>query len=144
MIGAIATGMHAEALDLALRYARDRKLFGGRVIDQQGLQWSLADAETDLVAGRLLTRRAAEALGSAEGTVAVAHAKRFCPDAALRAVVLASQILGAYGWLENHPLVRFMDLAKMLQTVDGTTEVQRVIIARDLLKRAEELGPEPS
>ncbi|HEX9122244.1 MAG TPA: acyl-CoA dehydrogenase family protein [Actinomycetota bacterium] len=139
MIGAIANGLHAEALDVALRYGRDRALLGGRVIDQQGIQWALADAETDLVAGRLLTRQAAEQLGTPEGSVAVAHAKRFCPDAALHAAVLASQVLGAYGWLEDHPLARFIDLAKMLQTVDGTTEVQRVVIARSLLKRAEEL-----
>jgi alkylation response protein AidB-like acyl-CoA dehydrogenase len=139
MVGAIANGLHAEALDVALRYARDRALFGGRVLDQQGIQWALADAETDLVAGRLLTRQAAEQLGTPEGSVAVAHAKRFCPDAALRAAILASQVLGAYGWLEDHPLARFIDLAKMLQTVDGTTEVQRVVIARSLLKRAEDL-----
>ncbi len=144
MIGAIANGLHAEALDIALRYGRDRALFGGRVIDQQGIQWALADAQTDLVAGRLLTWQAAEQLGTPEGSVAVAHAKRFCPDAALRAAVLASQVLGAYGWLEEHPLARFIELAKMLQTVDGTTEIQRVVIARDLLRRAEALGPEPS
>jgi alkylation response protein AidB-like acyl-CoA dehydrogenase len=138
-VAAIANGLHAEALEVALRYARDRGLFGKRVIDQQGIQWALADAETELVAGRLLTRRAAERLGTPEGSVAVAHAKRFCPDAALRAAVLASEVLGAYGWLLDHPLARFVALAKMLQVVDGTTEVQRVVIARDLLRRAETL-----
>jgi alkylation response protein AidB-like acyl-CoA dehydrogenase len=136
-VAAIATGLHAEALDVALRYGRDRRLFGGRVIDQQGIQWALADAETDLVAGRLLVRHAAERLGTPEGSVAVAHAKRFCPDAALRAAIAASETLGAYGWLLDHPLARFVALAKMLQVVDGTTEVQRVVIARDLLRRAE-------
>ncbi len=138
-IAAIANGLHAEALDVALRYGRDRRVFGQRVIDHQGIQWQLADAQTDLVAGRLLTRAAAERLGSPEGSVAVAHAKRFCPDAALRAAILASEVLGAYGWLEEHPLARFMDLAKMLQVVDGTTEIQRMVIARDLVKRAEAL-----
>jgi alkylation response protein AidB-like acyl-CoA dehydrogenase len=138
-IAAIANGLHAEALDVALRYGRDRRVFGGRVVDQQGIQWALADAETDLVAGRLLTRRAAERLGTPEGTVAVAHAKRFCPDAALRAAITASEVLGAYGWLLDHPLARFVALAKMLQVVDGTTEIQRVVIARDLLRRAEDL-----
>jgi alkylation response protein AidB-like acyl-CoA dehydrogenase len=138
-IAAIANGLHAEALEVALRYGRDRRIFGGRVIDQQGIQWALADAETDLVAGRLLTRRAAESLGTPEGPVAVAHAKRFCPDAALRAAIIASEVLGAYGWLVEHPLARFVALAKMLQVVDGTTEIQRVVIARDLLRRAEDL-----
>jgi alkylation response protein AidB-like acyl-CoA dehydrogenase len=138
-IAAIANGLHAEALDVALRYGRDRRIVGQRVIDQQGIQWALADAETDLVAGRLLTRRAAERLGTPEGSVAVAHAKRFCPDAALRAAILASETLGAYGWLLDHPLARFVALAKMLQVVDGTTEIQRVVIARDLVRRAESL-----
>ncbi len=138
-IAAIANGLHAESLDVALRYGRDRQVFGQRVIDHQGIQWALADAETDLVAGRLLTHAAAERLGTPEGSVAVAHAKRFCPDAALRAAILASEVLGAYGWLHDHPLARFIDLAKMLQVVDGTNEIQRMVIARDLLKRAEQL-----
>jgi len=138
-IAAIANGLHAEALDVALRYGRDRRVFGQRVIDQQGIRWALADAETELVAGRLLTRRAAELLGTPEGSVAVAHAKRFCPDAALRAAILASEVLGAYGWLRDHPLARFIALAKMLQVVDGTAEIQRVVIGRDLVRRAETL-----
>ncbi len=138
-IAAIANGLHAEAIDVALRYGRDRKIFGQRVIDHQGIQWALADAATELEAGRLLTRRAAEFLGTPEGTVAVAHAKRFGPDAALRAAILGSEVLGAYGWLEDYPFNRFIALAKMLQVVDGTAEIQRVVIARDLLKRAEDL-----
>jgi hypothetical protein len=138
-VAAIANGLHAEALDVALRYGRDRQVFGKRVIDHQGIQWALADAQTDLVAGRLLTRAAAERLGTPEGSVAVAHAKRFCPDAALKAAITSSEVLGAYGWLHDHPLARFIDLAKMLQVVDGTTEIQRMVIARDLVKRAEQL-----
>jgi len=139
-IAAIANGLHAEALDVALRYARDRRLFGQRVLDFQGIQWSLADAATDLEAGRLLTRKAAGLIGTPEGSVAVAHAKRFCPDAALRAAVACSEVLGAYGWLQDYPLARFIDLAKMLQVVDGTTEIQRVVIGRDLVRRAAALG----
>ena len=106
------------------------------MLEHQGPQWALADADTDLVAGRLLTRRGAELIGTPEGSVAVAHAKRFCHDAALRAAVLASEVLGAAGLLEDHPLARFIEEAKMLQVVDGTTEIQRVVIARDLVKRA--------
>lgn len=138
-IAAIAGGLHAEAIDVALRYGRERRVFGQRVIDHQGIQWALADTLTDLEAGRLLTRRAAELLGTREGSVAVSHAKRFCPDAALRAAIACSEILGAYGWLEEHPFNRFISQAKMLQTVDGTTEIQRVVIARSLLERAETL-----
>jgi alkylation response protein AidB-like acyl-CoA dehydrogenase len=141
-IAAIANGLHAQALDVALAYARERRVFGSRVLDLQGIQWALVDAWTELEAARLLTRRAAEALGTPEGPVAVAHAKRFGPDAAIRAAILASEVLGAYGWLEDYPLARFITLAKMLQVVDGTAEIQRVVLARALVRRAEGLGGE--
>ena len=75
-------------------------------------------------------------MGSSEASVAVAHAKRFCPDAALRAVIAASEVLGAYGWLEDRDLPWMMAEAKMLTVVDGTAEIQRVVIARDLARRA--------
>jgi alkylation response protein AidB-like acyl-CoA dehydrogenase len=139
-IAAIACGLHAESLDVALRYAHDRQAFGQRVLDFQAIRFGLADAETDLSASRLLVRQAAERLGSAEGMVAVAHAKRFAPDAALAAAIRCSEVLGAYGWLNDHPLARFIALAKMLQVVDGTAEVQRLVIARELERRAAALA----
>ena len=131
-IAAIAAGLHAAALEAALAYARERQAFGRRVLDFQGIQWMLADVATDLVASRLLYQDAARKLGGPEGAVAVAHAKRFCPDAALRAAIACSEVLGAYGWLHDHPLARFIAEAKMLQVVDGTAEIQRLVIARDL------------
>jgi alkylation response protein AidB-like acyl-CoA dehydrogenase len=137
-IAAIAAGLHAEALDVALRYAAERQAFGRPVLSFQGIQWALADVATDLEASRLLYARAASLLGAEGGRVAVAHAKRFCPDAALRAAVACSEVLGAYGWLHEHPLARFLAEAKMLQVVDGTAEVQRIVIARDLERRAAE------
>jgi alkylation response protein AidB-like acyl-CoA dehydrogenase len=139
-IAAIACGLHAEAIDVALRHARDRQVFGQRVLDLQAIRFGLADAETDLSASRLLVRQAAELLGSETGPVAVAHAKRFAPDAALSAAIRCSEALGAYGWLNEHPLARFIALAKMLQVVDGTAEVQRLVIARELDRRAAGLG----
>jgi len=134
-IAAIACGVQAEALDIALRHAQERPVAGGRLLEMQGVQWQLADLATDLVASRLLVGAAARALGSAEGPVAVAHAKRFCPDAALRAAITASELLGAYGWLDEHRPARLISLAKMLQVVDGTSEIQRIVIARDLARR---------
>ncbi len=135
-IAAISNGLHAEALDVASRYALQRQVFGRAVIEQQGVAWALADVATELEAARGLTRRAAELLGSDDGTVAIAHAKRFGPDVALRAAITCSETLGAYGWLNDHPLARFIALAKMLQVVDGTAEIQRIVIARDLVRRA--------
>jgi alkylation response protein AidB-like acyl-CoA dehydrogenase len=139
-IAAIACGLHAESIDVALRYAHERPAFGQRVLDFQAIRFGLADAETDLAASRLLVRQAAERLGTAAGPVAVAHAKRFAPDAALAAAISCSEVLGAYGWLNDHPLARFIALAKMLQVVDGTAEVQRLVIARELDRRATSLA----
>ncbi|MFN8187478.1 MAG: acyl-CoA dehydrogenase family protein [Gaiellales bacterium] len=138
-IAAIAVGLAAAALDLALAHTRDREIFDGTVLDLQAIQFMLADVETDIVAGRLLYERAASLLGTPEGAVAAAHAKRFNPDMALRAAVACAESLGSYGWLNDTPLPRLIGLAKMLQTVDGTTEVQRVVIARDLVRRARAL-----
>ena len=135
-IAAIACGLHAQALDIAVDHARSRMAFGKPLIDLQGVAFALADSATELEASRLLVQRAAECMGTDGGSVAVAHAKRFAPDAALRGAITASEALGAYGWLDDHPLARFITLAKMLQVVDGTAEIQRVVIARDLSRRS--------
>ena len=135
-IAAIAAGLHAEALDTAVRYAAERQAFGAPLLDLDPLRFALADVATDLEASRLLYRQAAGRLGTPEGPVAVAHAKRFCPDAALRAAIACSEVLGAYGWLLDHPLARMIALAKMLQVVDGTAEIQRVVIGRHLASHA--------
>ena len=131
-IAAIAAGLQAEALAVAVAHARTRTAFGSRLIDHQGVAFPLADAATDLEATRLLVRRAADLLGRPGGSVACAHAKRFGTDAAVRTAIACSEVLGAYGWLDDHPLARFINLAKMLQVVDGTSEIQRIVIARSL------------
>ena len=131
-IAAIAAGLHAEALDTAVAYTAERHAFGAPLLDLDAIRFALADVATELEASRLLYRQAAERLGTPEGPLAVAHAKRFCPDAALRAAIAGSEVLGAYGWLLDHPLARMIALAKMLQVVDGTTEIQRVVIGRHL------------
>lgn len=133
-IAAIAAGVQAHALGVAVEYAHTRTAFGGPLLDLQGVAFPLADAATDLEASRLLYRRAADLLGTQEGTVACAHAKRFAADAAVRTAIACSQALGAYGWLEDHGLTRCLTLAKMLQVVDGTSEIQRVVIARALAR----------
>lgn len=135
-IAAISVGLLAEALDVATQYACKRVTFGRPIIEHQGLAWMLADVATDIEAGRCLTRAAADAIGMPEGRVAIAHAKRFAPDAAVRGTATCSEVLGAYGWLHDHPLARMAAVAKMLTVVDGTAEVQRIVIARDLQRRA--------
>jgi alkylation response protein AidB-like acyl-CoA dehydrogenase len=134
-IAAISAGLHAQALDTAVDYAARRRAFGAPLLDLETIRFALADVATDLEASRLLYRQAADRLGTPDGPVAVAHAKRFCPDAALRVAIACSEVLGAYGWLLDHPLARMIALAKMLQVVDGTAEIQRVVIGRALAAR---------
>ena len=131
----------SAALDTALVYARDRNMFGKSELDFQGIQWMLADVATDLEASRLLYKRAAELLGNPKGTVAAAHAKRFAPDAAVRATGACMQMLGAYGLLAPYTLERMYRIAPVMKMVDGTTEIQRVVIARALQKYASKLPP---
>lgn len=135
-IAAISNGVLAEALDVTVRYATQRQTFGKPIIEHQGLSWMLADVATDLEAARGLTRAAAEALTAGDGRVPVAHAKRFAPDAALRGAIACSEVHGAYGWLHDHPIARMMAVAKMLTVVDGSAQIQKIVIARDLAKRA--------
>lgn len=129
-------GLMESALDTALAYARDRKMFGGVNLDLDGIQWMLGDVMTELEASRLLYRSAANKLGTPEGPVMAAHAKRFVPDAAVRAANTCTQVLGGMGLLAPYGLDRLSRLAQMLRIVDGTTEVSRVVIGRALQKRA--------
>jgi alkylation response protein AidB-like acyl-CoA dehydrogenase len=134
-------GLMEAALDIALAYARDRKMFGGSSLDLQGVRWMLGDVATDLEVSRLLYRAAANALGTSDGPVMAAHAKRFVPDAAVRAAYTCTQILGGMGLLKPYGLDRLSRLSQMLRIVDGTTEVSRVVIGRALEKRAVSLPP---
>ena len=127
--------MHA-ALDTALSYSKNRKMFGGKNLDLDGIQWMLGEVATDLEASKLLYRKAAEALGTPEGPLMAAHAKRFVPDAAVKAANTCTQVLGGMGLLQPYGLDRLSRLAQMLRIVDGTTEISRVVIGRALQKRA--------
>ncbi|MDX8346943.1 acyl-CoA dehydrogenase family protein [Cognatiyoonia sp. IB215446] len=129
-------GLMQAALDTALAYSKNRKMFGGKNIELDGIQWMLGEVATDLEASRLLYRKAAEALGTPEGPLMAAHAKRFVPDAAVKAANTCTQVLGGMGLLQPYGLDRLSRLAQMLRIVDGTTEISRVVIGRALQKRA--------
>lgn len=129
-------GLMQAALDTALSYAKKRKMFGGTNLDLDGIQWMLGEVATDLEASRLLYRKAAEALGTPDGPLMAAHAKRFVPDAAVKAANTCTQVLGGMGLLQPYGLDRLSRLAQMLRIVDGTTEISRVVIGRALKKRA--------
>ena len=129
-------GLMQAALDTALSYSKNRKMFGGKNIELDGIQWMLGEVATDLEASKLLYRKAASALGTPEGPLMAAHAKRFVPDAAVRAANTCTQVLGGMGLLQPYGLDRLSRLAQMLRIVDGTTEISRVVIGRALQKRA--------
>ena len=132
-------GLMEAALDTALSYSKNRKMFAGKNLDLDGIQWMLGEVSTELEASRLLYRAAANALGTPEGPLMAAHAKRFVPDAAVKAANTCTQVLGGMGLLKPYGMDRLSRLSQMLRIVDGTTEISRVVIGRALQKRAKTL-----
>ncbi|MEU3073749.1 acyl-CoA dehydrogenase family protein [Streptomyces laurentii] len=132
-IAACSVGLAQAALDAAVPYARERRQFGRPIADFQGLRFLLADMATRIEAGRALYLEAARLRdeGRPFGKQA-AMAKLFCSDAAMRVTTDAVQVLGGYGYTADFPVERFLREAKMLQIVEGTNQIQRVVIARHL------------
>lgn len=127
-------GIAQAALDLACRWAKDREVFGGRLADKQGIQWMLVDSEVELRAARLLTYQAAwnADLGRDVRTDA-SIAKMYGTETAYRVVDRCIQIHGALGLADELPLERWFRDLRVKRLGEGATEVQRVVIARDLL-----------
>jgi alkylation response protein AidB-like acyl-CoA dehydrogenase len=132
-ISACAVGLAQAALDVAVQYARDRRQFGRPVAEFQGMQFLLADLATQVEAARALYLSVARRrdAGQPYGPQA-AMAKLFCTDTAMRVATDAVQVLGGYGYVEDFPAERFLREAKVLQIVEGTNQVQRVVIGRAL------------
>jgi alkylation response protein AidB-like acyl-CoA dehydrogenase len=133
-IAACSVGLAQKALDAAVAYAGERRQFGRPIADFQGLQFMLADMATQVAAARELYLSAARRRdrGQSFGEMA-AMAKLFASDTAMRVTTDAVQVLGGYGYVEDFPLERYMREAKVLQIVEGTNQIQRVVIARGLL-----------
>jgi alkylation response protein AidB-like acyl-CoA dehydrogenase len=132
-ISACAVGLAQAALDVAVDYAKERKQFGQRIADFQGLSFLLADMATQVEAARALYLSAARRRdrGQPFGPQA-AMAKLFATDTAMKVAIDAVQVLGGYGYVEDFPAERYLREAKMLQIVEGTNQVQRVVIGRSL------------
>jgi acyl-CoA dehydrogenase len=137
-VGAFAVGMGQAALDASLAWARERELFGGRLIDQQATQHTLAEMATRIEAGRLLVRRAAAAYdggaATTEVTTSAAQAKLFATETAQWVVDQAVQLHGARGLQRGHLLERLYREVRAPRIYEGASEVQRTIIARGLIK----------
>lgn len=134
-IGALALGLGRASLETATAYAKERHQFGKPLSDFQMTRWKLATARTGLEAGRLLVHRAAALADAGQpfGTAA-SMAKLFATEAASRAANDALQILGGYGYLRDFPVERHLRDLRLMEIGEGTSEVQRIVIARSLLR----------
>lgn len=136
MVAALAVGLLRRALDEALAYAAMREAFGRPLLEHQGVGFKLAEMHMDLEAARLLTLKAAElAERGEENALEAATAKAFAADAAVRGVSEALQVFGGNGYSEEYPLAKLYRDAKVLQIYEGTSEIQRLIILRELVRR---------
>ena len=135
-IAALSVGIAQGALDASLKYARERIQFGKQIGDFQAIQWKLADMATETNAARLLTQRAAwlKTTG-ASITLAASQAKYFASEAAVRATNEAVQIHGGYGFIKEFPVEKLYRDVKLMTIGEGTSEVQKMVIARLLLQQ---------
>lgn len=132
-IAACAIGVAQAALDEAVAYATERKQFGRPIADFQGLRFMLADMATQIEAGRALYLAAARLRDAGRPfSKQAAMAKLLCTDTAMKVTTDAVQVLGGYGYTLDFPVERFMREAKVLQIVEGTNQIQRMVIARHL------------
>jgi alkylation response protein AidB-like acyl-CoA dehydrogenase len=134
-IAACAVGLAQGALDYAVAYAREREQFGQAIIDFQGVGFMLADMATAVSAARALVLSAARLKDAGlPYRIEAAKAKLFATDAAMRVTTDAVQVLGGAGYVADHPVERYLREAKVLQIVEGTNQIQRLVVARDLAR----------
>lgn len=134
-IAALSVGIAQGALDASLKYSHERKQFGKPLADFQAIQWKLADMATEINAARFLTRKAAwMKMKGLDINLAAAQAKYFASEAAVRATNEAVQIHGGYGFTKEFPVEKLYRDVKLMTIGEGTSEVQKMVIARNLLK----------
>jgi acyl-CoA dehydrogenase len=134
-IGALATGIARRALEESIAYAQERKAFGFPIVGFQAIQFMLADMAKDTEAARLLTWQSAWMVDRGlRAAKASSFAKCFSTDAAMRVTTDAVQIFGGNGYSKEYPVEKLMRDAKLMQIYEGTNQIQRLVIARELLK----------
>jgi alkylation response protein AidB-like acyl-CoA dehydrogenase len=132
----MALGIGRGAYEEALKYAQQRQQFGQPIAQFQAIQWKLADMATELDAARLLVLRAAWLKDQGMSvTKEAAMAKLYASEAATRACNQALQIHGGYGYMKDYPVERYLRDAKICEIGEGTSEIQRLVIARQLMNR---------
>jgi acyl-CoA dehydrogenase len=132
-IGALATGVARGAMEHAIRYAQERKTFGRPIAHHQAVAFMIADMARDIEAARLLTWQAAWAIDRGDrNTKLAAMAKLFAADMCMRVTTDAVQVFGGYGFNTEYPVEKMMRDAKIFQIYEGTSQIQRMIISREL------------
>lgn len=135
-IGSMAVGIAQAAMEKSVAYAREREAFGKPISDFQAIRWMLADMETEIHGARLMVQHAAHLRDQGKPyTREAAMAKLFASETAMRATQNAIQIFGGYGYTRDYPVERYWRDAKLTVIGEGTSEVQRLVISRELLKR---------
>lgn len=136
-VAAQALGLAQGAFELAVEYTSKRKQFGQSISAFQGIQWMLADMATQIEAARQLVYAAARAAdaGSKGLSKLSAQCKLFATDVAMKVTTDAVQLFGGYGYIKDYPIEKYMRDAKITQIYEGTNQIQRMIIARELMKR---------
>jgi alkylation response protein AidB-like acyl-CoA dehydrogenase len=135
-VAAQALGLAQGAFDLAMQYAANRKQFGQNLLSFQALQFMMADRATEIEAARQLVYAAAKACDAQTRTFSrlSAMAKLFASDVAMKTTTDAVQIFGGYGYCRDYPIEKYMRDAKITQIYEGTNQIQRLVVARNLIK----------
>jgi len=144
-VAAMAVGIARAAFEFATEYSKERVQFGVPIAMHQAIQFMIADMATKVEAARLLTWQSASLLDQGKrNTLASSHAKRFAADSAMEVTTDAVQVYGGYGFIKEYPVEKLMRDAKIMQLYEGTSQIQRLVIAREVLlpRRAE--APEPA
>jgi butyryl-CoA dehydrogenase len=137
-VAAQALGIAQGALDLAVDYVKQRKQFGKTIAEFQGIQWMLADLATEVESARALLYKSAYMIDSGLPGISKisAMAKLKCSDVAMRVTTDAVQLFGGYGYMKDYPIEKYMRDAKITQIYEGTNQIQRLVIAREVLKES--------
>lgn len=143
-IGASAVGLAQQSFDYALSYAHKRQQFGRAIVSFQALQFLFADMATEIEASRLMVYRAASLMDRGEPAVMeAAMGKMLATDTAMRVTTDCVQVLGGYGYMKSYPVEMYMRSAKIGQIFEGTNQIQRVVIGRELTKFKGRKRPDP-
>jgi acyl-CoA dehydrogenase len=133
-VAAMAVGIARSALEFAAEYSKERQQFGVPIAMHQAIAFMIADMSTKVEAGRLLTWQSASLLDNGmRNTLAASHAKRFAADSAMEVTTDAVQVFGGYGFIKEYPVEKLMRDAKIMQLYEGTSQIQRLVIAKEVL-----------